>query len=262
MTAFGALQAFREKSIPDQVPVFAALKGYRRLPIARRNDPEPLVDLRERGVAGENFYHANRNPPYWQRIEGAIPGLFAREGVARELAAINARLNAEDLELFVFDAFRPRAVQAYFHDVWMPRELKKRNPALAGEALTREIERYWAAPTADETSPAPHETGAAVDLTIRWRGGEPLWMGSLFDDASALSHRGRFETAHGEFAFSDEEARANRRLLHWLMSDAGFAAHPGEWWHFSLGDQFWAALTGAGEARYGLASLARMANGE
>ncbi len=260
MTAFGAWQEFREKPIPDQAAVFAALKGYRRLPIARSNDPEPLVDLRAHGIAGENFYHATRNPPYWQRVEGSIPGLFAREGVARELAAINARLGMEDLELFVFDAFRPRAVQAYFHDVWMPRELRKRNPALAGEALTRAVERYWAAPTTYAASPAPHETGAAIDLTIRWRGGEPLWMGSLFDDASTLSHRDRFETAQAEFAFSDEEARANRRLLHWVMTDAGFAAHPGEWWHFSLGDQFWAALTAAGEARYGLAQLPGVAS--
>ena len=40
------------------------------------------------------------------------------------------------------------------------------------------------------------------------------------------------------------------------MTEEGFAGHPDEWWHFSWGDQMWAALTGAGEAHYGLAHFA------
>ena len=51
-----------------------------------------------------------------------------------------------------------------------------------------------------------------------------------------------------------EEARANRRLLHWLMVAEGFAGHPDEWWHFSYGDQLWAKLSGAPAALYGEAS--------
>ena len=71
-------------------------------------------------------------------------------------------------------------------------------------------------------------------------------MGSLFDDVTALAHRDRFESLGSEnFSFSDQEARANRRLLHWLMTQEGFAGHPDEWWHFSWGDQLWAALTDA-----------------
>jgi D-alanyl-D-alanine dipeptidase len=27
------------------------------------------------------------------------------------------------------------------------------------------------------------------------------------------------------------------------MNHAGFRRHPGEWWHFSLGDQMWAWLS-------------------
>ncbi len=145
-------------------------------------------------------------------------------------------------------------VQAYFHDVWMPAEIRRRDPSLTGEALTREVERYWAAPSRDADSPAPHATGAAVDLTIRWTGGEQLWMGSIFDDATALAHRDRFEDLDDNaMSFSDEEARANRRLLHWIMAEEDFAGHPDEWWHFSWGDQLWAKLSGAAAAHYGLA---------
>ena len=255
-TPFGLLAALRDTPIPDQAAARLRRNGARALPIDRGapGGNEPLVDISCLGIAGENYYFSERNPPYWRRIDGAIPDLLLRRGVAEKLASVNARLAPAGIELFVFDAWRPRAVQSYFHDLWMPAELRKRDPALSGTALIEAVECYWAAPTSDPASPAPHETGAAVDLSLRWRDGELLWMGSLFDDVTEIAHRDRFETGAGHaISYSDEEARANRRLLHWLMSDAGFAGHPNEWWHFSWGDQLWAALSG-GQAHYGLAS--------
>ncbi len=249
---FGPLATLRAQPIPDQAEARARTRGYRQLPIAR-TAPEPLIDLATHGIAGANYYYIKRNPPYWRRIEGAVSRLHLRAAVAGKLAAINARIAPQGLELFVFDAWRPRAVQAYFHDVWMPAQLQGRDPSLSGAALTAAVERYWAAPTDDPASPAPHATGAAVDLSLRWKDGEQLWMGSIFDDVTQLAHRDHFERALPDApAYSDEEARANRRLLHWLMSKEGFAGHPNEWWHFSFGDQLWAALSG-GRACYGLA---------
>jgi D-alanyl-D-alanine dipeptidase len=259
MSAFGALQNLRDRPIGDQGPGRAARQGFRqRIAIARDNRlfAEAVVEARQAGLAGENFYASDRNPPYWHKVEGATDRLWLRRSVADRLARINARAGAAGLELFLFDAWRPRAVQAYFHDLWMPRELQRRDPALSGAALTEEVERYWAAPSDSTDSPAPHATAAAVDLTLRWRGGEQLWMGSLFDDVTALAHRDRFENLSPEnFSFSDQEAQANRRLLHWLMAEENFAGHPDEWWHFSWGDQMWAALTGAPAAHYGLAVI-------
>jgi D-alanyl-D-alanine dipeptidase len=257
MALFGGLSDLKSRPIGDLSALRARRMGFRGLPIERSNTyfGEEMADVRSFKVAGENYYFGTRNPPYWRQIVGAVPDLLLRRSVAGKLARVNARLGAAGLELFVFDAWRPTAVQAYFHDVWMPAELKRRNPALAGAALTAEVERYWAAPSVDEHSPAPHATGAAVDLTIRWIGGDPLWLGSIFDDATALAHRDRFENLPDEaLSFSDEEARANRRLLHWAMIEEGFAGHPDEWWHFSWGDQLWAALTGASAAHYGLAA--------
>lgn len=254
---FGALAELRTRPIPHLAAPRARRQGYRGHPIARSNVlyGEPMVEVRSLGIAGENHYYGPRNPPYWRRIDGAVPDLALRRSVGDRLARVNARLAGAGLELFVFDAWRPKAVQAYFHDVWMPAELQRRDPTLGGAALWHEVERYWAAPSVDEASPAPHATGAAVDLTLRWKGGDPLWMGSIFDDATPLAHRDRFETlSAAALSFSDEEARANRRLLHWVMTEEGFAGHPDEWWHFSWGDQLWAALTGEAAAHYGLAS--------
>jgi D-alanyl-D-alanine dipeptidase len=256
MTLFGALEEFRDRPIPGQAPERARKSGFRTRRIDRANAYflEELVDLRDLGIAGENYYHTPRNPPYWRRIDGAIPDLLVRRSVGDKLVHVNAMLGMAELELYVFDAWRPKAVQAYFHDAWMPDEIGRRNLHLTGAALVEEVERYWAAPSVDDDSPAPHATGAALDLTIRWAGSDQLWMGSIFDDVTELAHRDRFEgTASRALSFSDDEARANRRLLHWAMVEAGFAGHPDEWWHFSWGDQLWSALTGADSAHYGLA---------
>jgi zinc D-Ala-D-Ala dipeptidase len=255
MSPFGPLEAVRAKPIPNQDSARAARKGFRALPIDRAHGfaHEPLVEIATEGIAGKNYYYSTHNPPHWGRIEGSIAELYLRRSVVSKLARVNQRLRDAGLELYVFDAWRPRAVQVYFHDVWMPRELKRCRPELSGEALLQEVERYWAAPTRDATSPAPHATGAAADLTLRWRDGEALWMGSIFDDATEIAHRNHFERAAGSsLCFSDEEARANRRLLHWVMMEEGFAGHPEEWWHFSWGDQLWSALTETGPAFYGL----------
>jgi D-alanyl-D-alanine dipeptidase len=259
MSVFGPLEELRARAIGDQAGARAARRGFRqRIAVARDNAlfGEAVVEARAAGLAGENFYAGTRNPPYWRRVDGAIDKLWLRRSVVAKLERVNARIAPAGLELLLFDAWRPRAVQAYFHDVWMPAELKRRGSTLSGAALTEEVERYWAAPTDNPDSPAPHATAAAIDLTLRWKKGETLWMGSLFDDVTALAHRDRFESLSPEnFSFSDQEARANRRLLHWLMAEEGFAGHPDEWWHFSWGDQMWAALTGAASAHYGLASI-------
>ena len=259
MSVFGVLEELRNRPIGDQAPLRAARRGFRqRIPIIRDNAlfGEAVIEARDAGLQGENFYASDRNPPYWHRVEGATDKLWLRKSAAEKLARVNGRIASAGLELFLFDAWRPREVQAYFHDVWMPRELQRRDPTLRGAALTEEVERYWAAPSDSPDSPAPHATAAAVDLTLRWKNGETLWLGSLFDDVTALANRDRFENLDAQnFSFSDQEARANRRLLHWLMTEEDFAGHPDEWWHFSWGDQMWAALSGGANAHYGLAVI-------
>jgi D-alanyl-D-alanine dipeptidase len=113
------------------------------------------------------------------------------------------------------------------------------------------VEKYWAAPSAGGASPSPHSTGGAVDLTLRFRAtGQPLFMGGLFDDVTEDAWTDAFEQKPIG-SMSDEEARANRRILYWVMAEAGFANNPTEWWHYSWGDQMWAKLRGEPAALYG-----------
>jgi D-alanyl-D-alanine dipeptidase len=122
------------------------------------------------------------------------------------------------------------------------------SPGWKDEQIATEVERYWAKPApsqaeVDPNSPPPHATGAAVDLTLRRLKGAPLWMGTIFDDVTAHAHADSLERIpSGALSFSEREARDNRRMLYWLMQEAGLLVNPNEWWHYSVGDQLWAAM--------------------
>jgi D-alanyl-D-alanine dipeptidase len=79
-----------------------------------------------------------------------------------------------------------------------------------------------------------------------------LNLGSPIDAIGAVSEPDHFAAA----ALADPSSGAarwhgRRQLLREVMATAGFAQHPNEWWHFSLGDQLWAWRSGAATARYG-----------
>lgn len=252
---FGDLRDLRARPIPMLDSSRKMKQGYRAWPIDEGAPAfsEPLVHARDFGIDGRNYYAHDRNPPYWAAADGAVDALLVRENVAKLLAEVNARIAPAGLKLFLYDAWRPRAVQAYFHDVWMPDQVRARQPNLSEPEIIAEVERYWAAPTDAPHSPAPHATGGAFDLTLTWDDGAPLYMGSLFDDVTELAATDRFEREDEDaYSYSHDEARANRRLLYWLMVEAGFSSHPDEWWHFSHGDQMWAIDTGKPAAVYGL----------
>lgn len=246
--------ALRTRPLPSSADASARKAGYRtNIPIdlggALAN--EGCVEARSIGIAGANHYFTPHNPPYYVSVPGSIPELYLRRTVAAKLISVNARLAPMGMELFLFDAWRPQAVQRYFHDDWFPRWLKARRPELEGQALVEEVEHYWAAPSAGAGSPSPHSTGGAVDLTLIFsETRQPLFMGGMFDDVTEDAWTDAFERKP-IISMSDAEAQANRRLLYWLMSEAGFANNPTEWWHFSHGDQLWAKLGGHPAASYG-----------
>lgn len=248
------VELWRATVVPDQSAARLRKERFRTIAI-KETDTAPLVEAASVGLLGRNHYAHADNPPYWRAIDGAVDALWLRAQVVEKLARIDAALAPDGLRLFLLDAWRPRAVQAYFHDVWMPARLRAARPDLRGDALAAEVAKYWSAPTTNPESPAPHETGAAVDLTLVHSTGAPIYMGSVFDDPSTIAAPDFFEgAAPNAMSLSHDEARANRRILHHAMVSAGFAAHPDEWWHFSFGDQLWAALTDAPSAVFGLAS--------
>lgn len=258
------LANLKNRPVPSSADAQARKRGYRQ-DVAIAFDlalaGEACVEATAIGIAGVNHYNTPFNPPYHERIPGSIAELFVRRSVGERLRAVNARLAGAGLELYLFDAWRPQAVQRYFHDVWFPAWLKQRTPHLDGQELVDEVENYWAAPSEGAGSPSPHSTGGAADLTLRFVAtGQPLFMGGLFDDVTEDAWTDAYERRPA-VSMSDEEARANRRLLYWVMAEAGFANNPTEWWHYSWGDQMWAKLGGHAAAHYGACDPFRSAGG-
>jgi len=255
---FGSLERYREKEIPSLIGAKDRRKGYREHRIDDQNDyfNEPLVDVRSFDIEGTNYYNRADNPPYYESVPGSLQKLLVRRSVARRLKEADVILRENGLRLHIHDAWRPIEIQKHFHDIWMPAQIRKERPELTDAQVLVEVEKYWAAPSVSEQKPAPHATGGAVDLTLYYReSNDPLYMGSIFDDVSDLAHTDYYESYAISARYSDTEARANRRILYWVMSDAGFANNPNEWWHFSWGDQMWAKLTDEPAAYYGLARL-------
>jgi D-alanyl-D-alanine dipeptidase len=248
MTVFGALETLRQKPIPDLVKEREQRKGCRtwQLNVASPHNKERLIPLSLRGT---NHYSHDKNPPYYERIPGSRSEFYVRESVARMLYDINGTLQKSGLELMLFDAWRSQVTQAYCRDVWFKEYLRNTELGWTEEQINTEVGLYWAAgplsdAAVDPLSPPPHATGGAVDLSIAFVQGDPLWMGTIFDDVSEAAYTDYLEShVPQDRSFTYLEGLQNRRLLYWLMLNAGFEANPNEWWHYSWGDQLWAKIT-------------------
>jgi len=244
---------YRLRPIPWQESAPTAL-DYKAVPVDL-GDPhaqEPLVDLADYGIAGHGFYARDDglNAPYRRAFPSAQAPVRSRRSVAERLAEIDARLNANGLELFVLNAFRPLALQHELWDFFLERAVQVLDDpsedariAFAGEYCSdpRSFD-----PSDSRTWPT-HLTGGAVDLRLRAvRSSEFLFMGGIFDDPDAISHTAYFERLLAEndgveqaLSLSQREALRNRRLLYWVMIEGGFASYAYEWWHYDLGTQMW-----------------------
>ncbi|WP_375478658.1 M15 family metallopeptidase [uncultured Jatrophihabitans sp.] len=170
---------------------------------------------------------------------GGREGICVRSGIAARLGQARALL-PPGYGLAVVDGFRPASRQQAIIDAYTD-ELRRGDASLPGAMLDRLVSRH-VAPLAT----APHVAGAAVDLTLTLDG-EPVWMGSELDATPEQSDGRCFTDAPG----LDDVVRGRRKVLAIALVGAGLVNYPTEWWHWSHGDRYWAAVTGAPHAVYG-----------
>lgn len=173
-----------------------------------------------------------------QGLPGAAETCFARETVARKLAAAAEEL-PQGYGILIFDALRSLTVQKALYDRFRS-ELVRKRPDLGPQELDEVIDEFVALPVKRLERPSPHATGGAVDLTL-CRDGEPLDMGTGFDDFTSLAHTRALEA---DCPPELERARDDRRILYHLMDSVGLVNYACEWWHFAYGERQWAARTG------------------
>ena len=221
---------------------------------------EPLVALKPQFLCLEPHPYACVGAPYG---EDADPyrlrsGVLKRLVTAQQLLSRRSDPEVGDLQLAIFDAWRPIRVQAFMVDHSIQEQCRSLGfdpsdplKTQALEQVRNDVARFWAPPSPDPRTPPPHSTGGAVDLTLADSSGEPLEMGGEIDaigEQSVPDH-------HAVEAESNPEGSAalwhrRRCLLNDVMTEAGFARHPNEWWHFSHGDQLWAWQRKMDEAIY------------
>lgn len=218
-----------------------------------------IKDCGEKLVAIPPEKFALVSPHPYEKLGAPYGGkspFFVRESV---LAAL---MKAQDFlqtsypgwKLGIFDAYRPVPVQQFmvdysFHELLEIENLKAENlTPIEQQKIMQRVYEFWAPPTLDLATPPPHSTGAAVDLMLVDEKGESVNMGSPIDEISPRSFPDHFS---GSSQAQEIQYHRHRCILRDAMLRAGFLQHPSEWWHFCLGDQIWAWLSGESCARYG-----------
>ncbi len=224
---------------------YIAREYFLALPIEENG--ETLASIEElAGVAVE---------PIWEDAEPDEEGLayrlylennslagWMRRSTAKNLLSASHALKTQGLTLVLKAGFRPLEVQRQlFAEVYAA--FASEHPHLSKTELLNLTRDFVSDPS--QIVP-PHTAGAAVDVKLRDANGIDVDMGGALNDSSDLAWA----------ACSDiTKAQAgNRKVLRDAMLAAGFAPLGSEWWHFSYGDQLWAAYYGKPAALYGIVS--------
>ena len=186
---------------------------------------------------------------------------LVRQGVRDRLLTAQMLLQQSrpGWQIQVFDAYRPIAVQQFMVDYTFEQLVQAQGgdsrqiTEAERQEFLHQVYEFWAVPNSNPALPPPHSTGAAIDVTLVNALGAVVNMGSPIDEVSPRSYPQHFASR------SDLQAQrfhSARSLLFEVMTTAGFAQHPNEWWHFSFGDQMWAWLQSQSSpartiARYG-----------
>lgn len=226
------------------------MKPYHKIPI--RDCGEPLVP-----IPIEKF--AVLSPHPYEKLGADYGGkspYFLRRGVLNALLQAQTILESDrpGWKIQIFDAYRPVEVQRFMVDHTFATVLRERGlekESLSPEerqGILQEVYSIWAIPSENPATPPPHSTGAAVDITLVDADGSVLDMGGEIDEMSDRSRPDYYIRAETPL---ERDYHEKRQFLSKIMFKAGFTRHPGEWWHFSLGDQMWAWLSDRPFALYG-----------
>jgi D-alanyl-D-alanine dipeptidase len=181
--------------------------------------PKLLLDERKHDPAG-----------HWARL---------RDGILTRLLQAQCAL-PRGLRLLIIEGYRPAALQQRYFDSHRA-ELGRAHPEWPDQELYAEASKHIAPPAV-----APHPCGAAVDLTLTDEDGTELDLGTAVNATPQASANACFTAAKN----ISDTARANRDILDKAMVEAALVNYPPEWWHYSYGDRYWAAATGASAAIY------------
>lgn len=221
--------------------------GFRKLahgmPVFDSNEPLAKdTALQKHGLSVAPIWHDEPNiegDAYLRYIK-CNPGfsVSVRTSVMQRLVAAQKALPS-GWQLVIKAGLRPRSVQQDLFDS-LKAQTRASKPTWNNQQLLAHVRTYVSDP---KLTISPHTTGGAVDVVV------------LDDKTKQLVDMGCAINQDTPLAFCynpalPHEAANNRKLLLSAMLDAGFANLAYEWWHFSYGDQYWAAFYNKPHALY------------
>lgn len=220
------------------------LEGWEKVII--KENGEKLVSLKELNekIIVKPQYYING-------IAGAENDCKVRTTIASKLVLIANKL-PNNFRLLVWDSFRTIETQKALFDKYC-NEFKK-DTKLKGNELLEYTKKFVSLPSKDKERPSPHNTGAAIDLTICDCNDNPIDLGTYFDDFRKEAYTRFYEEKleRGErLTKQEEEILLNRRVLCNLFEEEGFINYPYEIWHKSFGDQMASKVLNNNNAIYG-----------
>lgn len=150
----------------------------------------------------------------------------------------------QNVGIVIWDCYRNRKTQGVLFE-WMCEQVRLQNPNLNDEQVFLESKKYMSAQSkvGHDYCP-PHLSGGAVDLTLfDVATGHELDMGTVFDDCTDRAHA-KFFDQKPNLTIQENLFQKRRTLLRTAMETAGFTSYQYEWWHFDVGNVFWAKATG------------------
>lgn len=118
-----------------------------------------------------------------------------------------------ELEIVIWDAARPRRIQQILWD--------------SVDVSAEERPMYVANPKTGSI----HNYGGALDLTLGFKDGNLLDMGTDYDNFTKAAHIDKEDELIAMGVLSKAQAR-NREILRSIMVQAEFIPLTSEWWHF------------------------------
>ncbi|MBD8037198.1 M15 family metallopeptidase [Solibacillus sp. A46] len=201
---------------------------------------EPLVEIKP--IANKLYIE----PQYFLKgIPDSLSKLYLRREAASKLFKA-LQLLPETMSFILYDGFRPLQVQSFLYND-IKNKIRLKHPHWTAEQLELETLKYVAFPSTENSSPSPHLTGGAIDLTLGDEQGRPLDLGTAFDATEEKSATAYFEKHRSE----NEAAHINRRILFHCMTQAGFQNYEEEWWHYDYGNRAWARKLYKDQCMYG-----------
>lgn len=174
----------------------------------KKLNAEIQVDLKYSGT--DNFVGID--------VYGCLSKAYLQKEAAIQLSKASFQLKKEhpELRLLVYDAARPKWAQKILWDSLKKPESQKHV--------------YVANPKIGSI----HNYGCAVDLTLCYKNGNALDMGTPYDFFGLLAQP-RKEPEMVKTGKLTQTQLKNRKLLRKIMMSAGYRPISSEWWHFNYG---------------------------